>query len=57
MTYYYMLAVGAISWIIDTVDGEVMYGDKDETVHRDSISSYHDESLKAIKPDIFNHRS
>lgn len=45
MTYYYMVAVGAISWIIDTVDGEVLQGDKDEGVRRDKISTYHDESL------------
>ncbi|MBA7527658.1 hypothetical protein ES705_19836 [subsurface metagenome] len=45
ITYHYLLGVSAISWIIDTKDGEVMYGDKDETVHTDKISTYSDSSL------------
>ena len=44
-TYHYMVAVGAISWIIDTKDGEVMWGNKDEGVEHEKISTYHDSSL------------
>lgn len=40
MTFHYMLAVGVISWIIDTKTGEVMFGDKDESVHTEKISKY-----------------
>ena len=45
ITYHYLIGVGAISWIIDAKAGEVMYGDKDEGVHTDKISSYEDSSL------------
>lgn len=44
-TYHYMLAIGVITWIIDTKDGEVMFGDKDERVITEKISAYHDSSL------------
>jgi len=44
-TYHYLLAIGAISWIIDTKRGEVMFGDKDETVHTQSISTYSDSDM------------
>ena len=45
LTYHTLLGVGAISWIIDTVSGEVMHGDADETVHTQKISEYDDSSL------------
>jgi len=45
MTYHYLLGVGAISWIIDTKNGEVMFGDKDETVHNEKISKYEDSDM------------
>lgn len=44
-TYHYLLGVGAISWIIDTKKGEVMFGDKDETVHTELISTYSDSDM------------
>jgi hypothetical protein len=44
-TYHYMLAVGVISWIIDTKTGEVMFGDKDEHVTTEKISTYSDSDL------------
>lgn len=44
-TYHYMLAVGVISWIIDTKTGEVMFGDKDEHVTTEKISTYNDSDL------------
>ncbi|MBA7535882.1 hypothetical protein ES705_28141 [subsurface metagenome] len=49
MTYHYMVAIGVIDWIIDTKEGEIMFGDKDETMHRNKISTYSDSSL--IVPD------
>lgn len=44
-TYHYLLAVGAITWIIDTKKGEIMYADKDEHVNTEKISAYHDSDL------------
>ncbi len=44
-TYHYLLGVGAISWIIDTKKGEVMFSDKDETIHTNPISTYSDSDM------------
>jgi len=44
-TYRYLLAVGAISWIIDTKKGEIMFSDKDESVHIEIISTYTDSDM------------
>ncbi len=45
MTYHNLLGMGAISWIIDTKEGEIMFGDKDEMVHTEKISTYNDGDL------------
>jgi len=39
-TYYYLLGIGVIDWIIDTKTGEIKFGNKDETVHTQKISSF-----------------
>lgn len=44
-TYHYLLGLGAIDWIIDTKTGEVMHGDKDESVQKDKISTYSDSTM------------
>ena len=44
-TYHTLLALGAISWIIDTQSGEVMFGDKDERVITEKITTYNDADL------------
>ena len=44
-TYHYMLAVGVIDYIIDTKDGTIMFGDKDESVHDSKIPEYNDATL------------
>ena len=44
-TYHYLLGVGAISWIIDTKKGEIMFSDKDEMVHTEKISTYTDTDM------------
>ena len=44
-TYYYMVAIGVIDYIIDTKDGTLMFGDKDEHVHTSKISEYNDATL------------
>jgi len=45
MTYHNLLGIGAISYIIDIKKGNIMYGDKDETVHTEKISTYVDSDL------------
>lgn len=45
ITIHNMVGMGAISWIIDTKEGEIMYGDKNETVHTEKISTYVDSDL------------
>lgn len=44
-TYYYLLGVGAISWIIDTKKGEILFSDKDENVITDKITTYTDSDM------------
>ena len=44
-TYHYMLAVGVINYIIDTKDGTLIFGDKDEHIHTSVITEYNDASL------------
>jgi hypothetical protein len=44
-TYYSLLSVGVITWIIDTKKGEIMYGNKDDKVITEKIPSYHDSEL------------
>lgn len=44
-TYHYLLAIGAIAWIIDTKTGEVMFGDKDENMITEKISTYSDTDM------------
>lgn len=44
-TYHHLLGLGVISYIIDTKDGEIMYGDKDESVHTEKITKYNDCEL------------
>lgn len=44
-TYHHLLGLGAISWIIDTKQGEVLTGDDDESVKTIKIPEYHDTDL------------
>ena len=44
-TYHYLLGIGAITWIIDTKKGAIMFGNKDEVVHKEKISTYTDSSM------------
>lgn len=44
-TYHYLLGIGAISWIIDTKTGEVMFADKDEHISTEKISTYNDTDM------------
>ncbi len=44
-TYHTLLGMQVISWIIDTKTGEVMFGNKDESVITEKISSYDDSNL------------
>jgi len=39
-TFHYALGIGVISWVIDTKKGEIMFGDSDEAVHTEKISTY-----------------
>jgi len=48
-TYDYLLAIGVIVWIIDTKEGKISFGDKDETVHTEKISTYNSADLVAPK--------
>jgi hypothetical protein len=49
MTYHTLLGMQVISWIIDTKKGEIMFGDKDESVITEKISTYDDSSLITSK--------
>lgn len=44
-TFHYMIGIGIIDYIIDTEDGEIMFGDKDEAIHTEVIPSYHSSDL------------
>ena len=44
-TIHYHLAIGIITWIIDTKNETIMWGNKDEHVEEEKITSYHDSSL------------
>ena len=48
VTYHYMLAIGVIDYIVDTKDGTVMFGDKDESIRTIKITEYDDATL--VKP-------
>lgn len=48
-TYHYLLSIGAITWIIDTKKGEVMFSNKDEQVLTESISKYNDTDMVTPK--------
>ncbi len=45
VTYHYMLAIGVIDYIVDTKDGTVMFGDKDESIRTIKITEYDDATL------------
>lgn len=45
MTYNYMVQVGVIDWIIDTKTGTLIFGDRDESIHTETISEYNDSTL------------
>ncbi len=51
MTFHYLLGLGVINWIIDTKEGTVMLGDKDEMVETNKISTYDCSDLVTPKDD------
>ena len=44
-TYHYLLGLGAITWIIDTKQGIIMFGNKDESVINKDIPSFNSSDL------------